>query len=67
MTGIFFPIVKTQTRKHLFYSQPKKVIDLNKGKGNKPNVDALSSVSRPFCGKKCFHKTQTEFISIERS
>ena len=44
----------------------KKIIGLNK-EGNKPNVDAPSSVSRLFCGKKCFHKIQTEFISIEHS
>ena len=66
--AFFSQEVKTETKKHRFHTQhkKKKIIGLNK-EDNKPNVDAQSSVSRLFCGKKCFHKIQTEFISIEHS
>ena len=70
LTGLFFPRKSRQRLKSTDFTlnlkKKKKIIALNK-EDNKPNVDAQSSVSRLFCGKKCFHKIQTEFISIEHS
>lgn len=65
----FFPRKSRQRLKSTDFTlnlKKKKTIGLNK-EDNKPNVDAQSSVSRLFCGKKCFLKIQTEFISIEHS